>query len=458
MTPNPRLTFLGAADTVTGSRYLLETADERRILVDCGLFQGYKVLRERNRARFGIDAEAIDAVLLTHAHLDHSGYLPTLVRDGYAGRVFATPGTTELCHVLLPDSGRLQEEDADTARRLGSSRHARPEPLYTERDAFEALRHFHAQPFHAPFEPVAGVEAVFRHAGHITGAAQVTVTTGGVSVHFTGDLGRPNDDLLRAPEPLPDVDVLVVESTYGDRRHEATDPAEELGALVRRVAARGGIVVIPAFAVGRAEGVILHLSRLRDRGLIPDIPVYLDSPMAVEATEISRRHADEHRLDPDEARRVANFATPTRSTEESMRLNSLSGPLVIVSASGMLTGGRVLHHVARLGPDPRNAIVLTGYQAGGTRGADLAAGSRTLRIHGRDVPIEAEVVQLDSLSAHADADEIIEWMRSARTPPRVVYVTHGEPQAADTLRRRIRHELGWDARVPGHGDQVEVLA
>lgn len=456
MTQNPRLTFLGAADTVTGSRYLLETVDSRHVLVDCGLFQGYKVLRERNRAGFGVRVSDIDAVLLTHAHLDHSGYLPALVRDGYGGRVFATPGTTELCHVLLPDSGRLQEEEADTAHHGGYSRHAHPEPLYTERDAYEALRHFHSQPFHAPFEPVPGVHATFLHAGHITGAAQVTVTVDDVRVHFTGDLGRSNDPLLQAPEPLPDVDVLVVESTYGDRSHDVGDPAAELGGLVRRVTKRGGVVVIPAFAVGRAEGVILQLSRLRDQNLIPNVPIYLDSPMAVEATEISRRHAEEHRLDPDEARRVAEIVTPTRTTEESMRLSTLSGPMIIVSASGMLTGGRVLHHVARLGPDPRNAIVLTGYQAGGTRGADLAAGARTLRIHGRDVPIKAEVLQLDSLSAHADADEVVAWMKRAPSPPGVVYVTHGEPHSADTLRRRIRHELGWDARVVGHGEQVDL--
>jgi metallo-beta-lactamase family protein len=261
---------------------------------------------------------------------------------------------------------------------------------------------------------------------------------------------------MRAPEPLPEADVLVVESTYGDRAHSDADPAVELGAVVRRVAERGGVVVIPAFAVGRAESIILQLSRLRDRDLIPDLPVYLDSPMAVEATEISRRHAEEHRLDPDEAGRVAGFAVPIRSAEESMRLSTLRGPMIIVSASGMLTGGRVLHHVARLGPDPRNAIVLTGYQAGGTRGADLAAGARSLRIHGREVPIEAEVVQLDSLSAHADADEMLAWLRTARTPPRVVYVTHGEPAAADTLRRRIRHELGWDARVVGHRETVRL--
>jgi metallo-beta-lactamase family protein len=451
----PRLTFLGAADTVTGSRYLVESGS-RRVLVDCGLFQGYKTLRERNRARFAVPPESIDAVLLTHAHLDHSGYVPALVRDGYRGRVFATPGTTELCRILLPDSGRLLEEEAESARRGGYSRHRAPRPLYTEVDALTALRSFHLQPFASVFQPVEDVEAEFIPAGHITGAAQITLRLGESRLHFSGDLGRAHDPLMRAPAPLPDVDVLVVESTYGDRRHPDGDPASELGAVVRRVASRGGVVVIPAFAVGRAESILLHLSRLRDRGDIPTIPVYLDSPMAVAATAVSRTHPEEHRVTADEAARVADVAIPVSSTEESMRLSGLRGPMIIVSASGMITGGRVLHHVARLGPDRRNAIVLTGYQAGGTRGADLAQGARMLRIFGRDVPIEAEVVQLDSFSAHADAEEVLAWLRSAARPPGMTYVTHGEPEAADTLRRRIQHELGWNVRVPGQGEVVDL--
>lgn len=452
-----RITFWGAADTVTGSRSLLEVGPHR-LLVDCGLFQGFKVLRERNRARFPVPPESIDAVVLTHAHLDHSGYLPALVRDGFAGRVFATPGTRELCGVLLPDSGRLLEEEAGWAREKRFSRHADPRPLYTELDAHVALRSIHPQPFAAPFEPVPGVTAEFRHAGHITGASQVTLRTGGLGIHFSGDLGRPADRLMRAPEAPPAVDVLVVESTYGDRRHPARDPEDELGEVIRRVVARSGVVIIPAFAVARAESILVHISRLRDRGEIPRVPVYLNSPMALEATEIARRHPEEERLTPEEADRIAALAVPVRSVEESIALNARTGPMIIVSASGMLSGGRVLHHVARFGPDPRNAIVLTGYQAGGTRGADLAAGARALRIFGRDVAIAAEVVQIDSLSAHADADEIMGWLRTAERPPLITYVTHGEPAAADALRRRIRHELGWDARVPEHGVPIDLPA
>ncbi|GHF08551.1 MBL fold metallo-hydrolase RNA specificity domain-containing protein [Pseudolysinimonas yzui] len=453
----PRITFLGAADTVTGSRYLVET-DEVRILVDCGLFQGYKVLRERNREPFPVRPASIDAVVLTHAHLDHTGYLPALVRDGFDGRIYATPGTVALCGVLLPDSGRLLEEEAGWAREKRFSRHKSPTPLYTEVDANVALRSFHAQPFDTPFEPAGGVTARFSAAGHITGAAQVTLEAGGVSFHFSGDLGRPSDPLMRAPEPPPAVDVLVVESTYGDRAHPQSDPEAELGAVIRRVVGRGGVVIIPAFAVGRAESILFHLSRLRDRGEIPEVPVYLNSPMALEATAIARTHPEEHRHSAEEAERMATLAIPVRTVDESIALNRRSGPMIIVSASGMLSGGRVLHHVVRFGPDSRNAIVLSGYQAGGTRGADLAAGARVLRIFGRDVPIEAEVVDIGTLSAHADADEVLAWLRRAERPPRLTFVTHGEPSAADTLRRRIKHELGWDVRVPEHREEVDVLA
>lgn len=453
--PPSQLRFLGAADTVTGSRSLIQT-ESARILVDCGLFQGYKVLRERNRAPFPVSPDTVDAVVLTHAHLDHSGYLPALVRDGFAGRIYATPGTTELCGILLPDSGCLLEEETEWARTKRSSRHADPRPLYREVDAFAALRAFHPQPLDVPFEPAPGVTARLISAGHITGAAQVTIELGEVTLHFSGDLGRLRDPLMRAPEPPPAADVLVVESTYGDRSHPAVDPEAELGPVIRRVIGRGGVVVIPAFAVGRAESVLLQLSRLRDRGEIPDVPVYLNSPMAVAATELAGRHPEERRQSAEEAERVASLAIPVRTVEESKALNARSGPMIIVAASGMITGGRVLHHVKQFGPDPRNAILLSGFQAGGTRGADLAAGARTLRIFGRDVPIEAEVVQLSSLSAHADAEEIIAWLRTAPRPPRMTFVTHGEPAAADALRRRISHELGWDVRVPEHGETVEL--
>jgi metallo-beta-lactamase family protein len=457
MSDVPTLQFLGAAGTVTGSRYLIDTG-RLRVLVDCGLFQGYKQLRERNRQPFPVDPATIDAVLLTHAHLDHSGYLPALARDGFRGPVWCTSGTRELCGLLLPDSGRLLEEEAEFARRHGYSRHAQPRPLYTERDARDALGLLRDCDFDRTRELAPGVRASFRPAGHILGAAQITLEIDGVRVHFSGDLGRPDDALMRPPAPRPDCDVLVCESTYGDRAHAAVDPDRELSVAVRRVIARGGVVVVPAFAVGRAQSLLLHLARLRQRGELPAVPIFLNSPMAVDATALYHRHGGEHRLGEEECRRMYETAHFVHSVEESKALNRRSGPMIIISASGMATGGRVLHHIAAFGPDPRNAILLSGYQAGGTRGALLAAGAKTLRMFGRDVPIRAEVVQLQGYSAHADADELLAWMREGGSRPAVAYVTHGEPNASDTLRRRIQNELGWTCRVPEHLEQVRLDA
>ena len=451
------LQFLGAADTVTGSRYLIETGSSR-ILVDCGLFQGYKVLRSRNRSPFPIRPAEIDAVILSHAHLDHSGYLPALVRDGFRGPIYATAGTIELCGEVLPDSGHLLEEEATHARRHHWSKHAEPIPLYTVEDAVRALDRFRPLDFDDLREVTTGVDVRLVPAGHILGAASVRVTIGRRTTHFTGDLGRDDDPLMRPPHPLEPTSVLVTESTYGDRRHSDEDPEAVLGDVIRRVSARRGVVLIPAFAVGRTETILLHLSRLHDRQEIPAVPIFLNSPMAVDVTAIYRRHPDEHRLDPAELARMYSLATEIHSVEDSKLLNLRDGPMVIVSASGMLTGGRILHHVRAFGPDPHNAIVLTGFQAGGTRGATLAAGERSLRIFGEDVPIRAEVVQMSSMSAHADAEALLRWMGRVGEPPDSVYVTHGEPSAADTLRVRIAHELGWRARVPEHLERVELTS
>lgn len=454
-TSSPRLRFLGATGTVTGSRYLVEH-DGARVLVDCGLFQGYKVLRERNRKPFPVPPESIDAVLLTHAHLDHSGYLPALVRDGFRGAVYCTAGTRDLCGLLLPDSGRLLEEEAQYAALKGFSKHERPLPLYTEDDARACLRHLKVVAFDSDLALPGGIGARFVPAGHILGAAQITLSVAGRRVHFSGDLGRPNDPLMYPPVPRPACDVLVCESTYGNRSHARDDAGEELGAVVRRVAARGGVMVVPAFAVGRAQLLLLELSRLRHADRIPAVPVFLNSPMAVDATEIYRRHASAHRVGAEECRRMFALAQCVNSVEQSKALNRRHGPMIIISASGMLTGGRVLHHVEAFGRDPRNAIVLSGYQAGGTRGAALLAGKRSLRMFGREVPIEAEVVQLESLSAHADADELLHWMASGAAAPRLTLLTHGEPDAADALRGRIGHELGWEAHVPDHLEELTL--
>lgn len=451
----PRLRFLGATGTVTGSRYLVD-AGGARILVDCGLFQGYKVLRERNRKPFPVDPAGIDAVLLTHAHLDHSGFLPRLLLEGFRGPVYCTAATRDLCALLLPDSGRLQEEEAQFAALKGYSKHARPEPLYTEADARAALKRLRPVDFDSDIALPGGMHARWRPAGHILGAAQVTLTAGGRRLHFSGDIGRPGDALMPAPAPPPACDLLVCESTYGDRLHPQVDAEEELAAVVRTVAARGGVMVVPTFAVGRAQELMLHLARLRARGAIPDVPVHLDSPMAVDATELYRRHMGEHRLDAEECRRMFAVASFVNSVEQSKALDRQRGPRIILSASGMLTGGRVLHHVAAFGGNHRNAIVLSGYQAGGTRGATLLSGQRSLRMFGRDVDIRAEVVQLRSFSAHADANEILAWLRSGPGAPGITYVTHGEPTTADALRQRIAHELGWHVRVPDHGEEVEA--
>ncbi|WP_434318466.1 MBL fold metallo-hydrolase RNA specificity domain-containing protein [Leifsonia sp. P73] len=450
------LRFLGATDTVTGSRYLVESQG-RRVLVDCGLFQGYKVLRERNWRPFPVDPAGIDAVVVTHAHLDHTGYLPALVRDGFRGRIHATHGTTELSRLILPDSGRLLEEQAEYAARRHSSKHATPRPLYTERDALTALERFEPHPFDAELE-VAGLTVRFVPGGHILGAAQVLVEAEGARLHFTGDLGRPDDALMKPPRPLEATDVLVCESTYGDRLHPDTDPAWPLGEIVRNVCSRGGVVILPAFAVGRAETLLLHLSRLRARHAIPDVQVFLNSPMAVDAAGIYARHPEEHRLRPVEFEAMYRLATLVRTVDDSKLLNLRGGPAIIISASGMLEGGRVLHHIAAYGSDPHNAIVLTGFQAGGTRGDALRRGERSLRIYGRDIPIRAQVHVLDMLSAHADAGQIVDWLGTAPTPPRAVYLTHGEPHAADALRVRVRRTLGWEARVPEFGETVSLPA
>jgi len=448
------LRFLGATDTVTGSRFLLES-DGSRLLVDCGLFQGYKKLRERNWRPFSVEPSSIDAVVVTHAHLDHTGFLPVLVRDGFRGRIHSTYGTLELSRLVLRDSGRLMEEQAQYADRHHTSKHAPPRPLYTEADAEAALARFQPHPFDERFE-LNGFDLRFAPAGHILGAAQVLLASADGRFHFTGDLGRVDDPLMRPPRGLEAADVLVCESTYGDRGHPALDAEEELGRIVRDVCGRGGVVLLPAFAVGRAETLLLHLSRLRTRGDIPDVPVFVNSPMAVDASEIYARYPEEHRIPPAEFRAMYHLATLVRSVDDSKLLNLRGGPAVIISASGMLEGGRVLHHLAAYGPDPGNAIVLTGFQAGGTRGAALKAGERVLRIYGRDVPIRAQVHSLEMLSAHADASQIVDWLRAAPTPPRAVYLTHGEPNASDALRLRIARDLGWGARVPEDGETVDA--
>lgn len=449
------LRFLGAAGTVTGSRHLLG-AGKARVLLDCGLFQGFKQLRQKNWAPFPVKPRTVDAVVLTHAHIDHSGYLPLFVRNGFVGPVFSTAATRDLCAILLPDSGFLHEKDAERANRYGYTKHRPALPLYTKEDAEACLGSLVAKPLHEPFEVAPGVEALMRHAGHILGAATVEIRVSGKTLLFSGDLGRYGTATMLDPEPVPEADVLVVESTYGDRLHDQGDPEEALGVIVRETAGRGGTVLIPAFAVGRAQTLLFHIARLKRRGAIPDLPVYLDSPMAINATELFCRHVESHRLSPAECRETCESATYVRTPDESRALNTDAVPKVIVSASGMATGGRVLHHLKVYAPDARNTVLFSGFQAGGTRGAAMLKGAERIRIHGDYVPVRAEVRDLSMLSGHADRDEILRWLRGFRRPPRRTFIVHGEPESSEALRIAIRDELGWDCETPAMFDEVRL--
>jgi metallo-beta-lactamase family protein len=448
-----KLTFLGGAGTVTGSKFLLDI-DGRNILVDCGLFQGLKDLRLRNWAPFPVDPRRVAAVLLTHAHLDHSGYLPLLVKNGFAGKIFCTKSTAALCKILLPDSGYLQEKDAEFANRHGFSKHKPALPLYTLADAERALARLEPIGFNEPVALPAGARAIFRRAGHILGAASIELRAPDVTVVFSGDLGRYNDAMMVDPAPVRKADYLLVESTYGNRRHDGTDPEDALFDIIGRTVARGGTVVIPAFAVGRAQSLLLHLHRIKASQRLTNVPVFLDSPMAIDATELLCAHLDDHRLSQTQCTLSCRSATYVQSVEESKALTANPMPKVIISASGMATGGRVLHHLKQYAPDPKNTILFAGFQAAGTRGASMLGGAEAVKIHGMYVPVRAEVRSLDMLSAHADADEIMRWLRGFERPPRMAFITHGEPEASAALRSRIEEELRWRCAVAEHGVTV----
>jgi metallo-beta-lactamase family protein len=445
------ITFLGGANTVTGSKYLVRHENES-LLVDCGLFQGYKQLRLRNWTPLPIAPSEVSAVLLTHAHLDHSGYLPLLVKEGYEGKIYASTGTRDLCKILLPDSGHIQEEDAAFANRHGFSKHAPAMPLYSKQDALDCLPHIKAVQWGITFQPIPGWRATLQPAGHILGASSILLEVAGRRILFSGDLGRPDDSLMNPPEPPPAADTVLIESTYGDRTHPAENLLAELGPALQRLAQRGGVAVVPVFAVGRAQALLHAIAQLKERGDVPHaLPIFLDSPMAMHTTQLFEQHPGEHRLTPHETHALTRCATMVNSTDESRALAARHGPMVILSASGMATGGRVLHHLAHHVGNHRNMVILTGFQAPGTRGATLASGASTVRIHGRDVEVKAEVVQLQSASAHADGNQLLAWLGSMPTAPDQVYVVHGDSQPADTLRSRITRELGWRAMVPEHG-------
>jgi metallo-beta-lactamase family protein len=460
MSSQPTITFLGAAGTVTGSRYLLSSKDHT-ILVDCGLFQGYKNLRQRNWQPFAREPKTIDAVLLTHAHLDHSGYLPRLVASGFKGPIYCTGATRDLCEILLMDSAKLQEEEAAYNNRHRYSRHDPALPLYTIKDAEHALSHFETIPYSyreddAPTVSIGDISARFFSNGHILGSSFIDVTIGGKHVLFSGDMGRPNDLLMNPPVPPVYCDYLVIESTYGDRLHGNQDIWEAVADIVNRTAARGGSLLIPSFAVGRAQLMLYLLTELRRRELIPPLPIYLDSPMAISATEILKQHPQLHRLDENACEGLSRDVHFTRTVEESMAINEVTLPCVVLSASGMATGGRVLHHLSRMLGDHRNTVLFAGYQAPGTRGARLVNGEKKIKIFGRYHDVRAEVCSLGFLSAHADWLEMVRWLQQLPVAPKHCFVTHGEPAASDQFRVLLNEEMNWSAGVPNQGD-IEYL-
>jgi metallo-beta-lactamase family protein len=453
------LTFLGAAGTVTGSKTLVEGAGAR-VLVDCGLFQGERELRRRNWEPFPADATTIDAVALTHAHLDHCGYLPRLYAEGCRASTFATGSTAELAGIVLMDSAHLLEEEARHAAAYGWSKHAEPLPLYDQAAAARAVSRLVPVPFETKQELADEAYATWRPAGHILGSATIALEVGGVRALFTGDLGRGSHPLLSGPAEPSAADVVVVESTYGDRAHPERDLSRLADAITRTVR-RGGSVLIPAFAVDRTEVLLQALYELRSTGAIPDVPVVVDSPMAMRALEVYRSAF--RAGTPDARPAAARFLEPSQvqvlaTVEESRGVNSPEFPTIVISASGMATGGRVLHHLRHQLPDPRNTVLLVGYQAYGTRGRTLLEGARALKMFGQYVPVRAEVVDLQGFSVHADADELLEWLGRLDQPPRLCLVNHGEPQACARLRDRIDDELGWTAVVPRDGERLVVTA
>ncbi|MEY2634198.1 MAG: hypothetical protein RIS75_138 [Actinomycetota bacterium] len=462
MNSSVSLTFLGAAGTVTGSRFVLKS-NASTVMVDAGLFQGLKELRLKNWDPFPIKPRSIDAIVLTHAHLDHCGYLPALVRDGFAGKIFATEWTIKLAEVILRDSARLQLEDAEYATKKGYSKHSNPRPIYTDADVEETLKLFYVVDYRTPIEVTPDCTAIFYPSGHVLGSAFVELQMSGKRVVFTGDMGRPSHPLLREPDRIPDgqLDAIITESTYGDRSHEIASSVFE--DAINRTIKRGGSVLIPAFAVDRTEVILMELRRLMDAQLIPRVPIFADSPMALTTldyyrqaimsesleikTEIAQGYAEHDPFDPGTLQEV-------HSVEESILLNKPKTPSIIISASGMATGGRVVHHLKGMLPDPKNTVLLVGFQAAGTRGRYLADGAESIKMYGKYVPVRAEVVQVGSFSVHADTDEMLGWLERADPAPQAIYVVHGEQEAADAFAHRIKKDLEWLAVVPHDGEQV----
>jgi metallo-beta-lactamase family protein len=449
------LSFLGAAGTVTGSKYLLDTGN-KKILLDCGLFQGLKKLRQRNWEDPPFDAHELDAVVVTHAHIDHTGYLPVLTKKGYKGPVYCTTGTRDLCGILLPDSGYLQEEEARYLNKHKYTRHDPALPLYTRDEAEQFLKQLHAVEFDTDHDLGDGLTFRYSRAGHILGSAWVTFMLDGFRVVFSGDVGRHDDPLMKPPVGIEHADVLVCESTYGNRRHPDTNPSIELRDVIRRTVKRAGTLVIPAFAVGRTQALLHLISELNKAGEIPEVPVYLNSPMAINATKIYSDHAGEHKLDDRMCADMFRIADFVRSEEASRALNTTDGPAIIIAGSGMATGGRVVHHLRTLLPNSINTVLLAGFQAPGTRGEALRSGAESVKIFGEYIPVRAEIKELHAMSAHADYVELIDWLKSVKAPPRRIFITHGEPTAADAFRTHLDKAFGWDAEIPEYKEVARL--
>ncbi|MCB0361275.1 MAG: MBL fold metallo-hydrolase [Bdellovibrionales bacterium] len=452
-----KLTFLGAAKTVTGSKYLIEQGG-RKILVDCGLFQGLKKLRQRNWNPLDVPANEIDLVLLTHAHIDHSGFLPRLVKDGFKGKIYCTEATCDLAQVLLPDCAHIMEEDARYANKKGFSKHSPALPLFDSRDVERTLNLFKPIKYETELDLNHDLFATFIDAGHILGSSSILVDDKrkGIRIGFSGDLGRPNDPILHPPKHFENLNYLVVESTYGDRSHGTTEPLDDLSSVINEAYEKGGSIIIPAFAVGRTQSLLFHISILKKKGRIPKIPIYLNSPMATRVSDIYCRYSHDHYLSKDQCDDMCDAAEFVRTPDESIALNRKPSPMIIISASGMATGGRVLHHLRRFLPDERSTILFTGFQAAGTRGAKIVGGAKHIKIHGQEWPVNAKIINMNSMSAHADQGEILGWLKDSKINPKKVFVSHGEEVAAQALASEIEKIFSWKCVIPDLNDSYEL--
>lgn len=447
--------FLGATQTVTGSKYLVQT-EQMNVLVDCGLFQGYKELRLRNWAPLPVRPESINYVLLTHAHIDHSGYIPLLVKNGFRGKIICTKATYDLCKILLPDSGHLQEEDAFYANKKGFSKHNPALPLYTREDAELSLNYFAPVDLNKQIKIHDDFYSSFHYAGHILGASFIQIYHKDVSLLFSGDLGRAEDPLLNPPQAPLESNYIVVESTYGNRLHDRTNPEKQLGEIINHTVKRGGILLIPAFAVGRTQLLLYYIQQLKSKKIIGDIPVFVDSPMATNATEIFSHHANENRLSSKQCAELCGAAQYIRTIEESIALGQQKMPMILISAIGMATGGRVAHHIQNYAPNPRNTILFSGYQAGGTRGDRIVRGEKEIKMFGQMIPIHAEVIQMENISAHADYSEVLSWLSHLKNTPRKIFISHGEKDSAASLKEKIEQKFHWNCATPNYLDKEKL--